>query len=223
MRMTLFLVRHGETIWNHENRYQGQRDIPLNEDGKRQARLLARRLRNIDPDTRFDSIWSSDLARAGMTAEAAAEHLSLPVRTTTDLREMDFGRWEGLTFPQIERLFPENVSAYRRDPVRTACAGGESFQDVLSRTAAFLDQLRSDQRRKPLIFAHGGSIKAVLCHLLAWDPSRRNRLAMGNTGLTVVEVRDDWARLIRYNDMSHLEAWAWREGTRRVPAFQAER
>src|SRR5690242_5415348 len=93
-RLRLSLVRHGVTDWNQAMRMQGQSDIPLNDEGREQAKRIAARLSEANP--RVDAVWSSDLSRARHTAEAIAAPLNLPVRTSARLREIMLGEWEGL-------------------------------------------------------------------------------------------------------------------------------
>ncbi len=205
--VTLFLVRHGQTVWNHEHRYQGQSDVPLSDEGRRQASLLADRLAHAAREVPFDAVWSSDLARARATAEVAAAVLGLPVRLHSGLREMNFGAWEGLTFPEIEKTFPENVAAYRRDPVRTAPEGGESFLEMQARVVAAVEGILREGCRRPIIVAHGGSLKSWLALRFGWDPAERHRMLMGNTGLTIVTAQGRRLRLLTYNDTAHLEGW----------------
>jgi probable phosphoglycerate mutase len=90
---TLLLVRHGETDWNALGKLQGHTDRPLNEYGRRQARALADRLAD---DERIDAVYASDLARARETAEIVGDRLGLPVGLDPDLREKNWGNWEGL-------------------------------------------------------------------------------------------------------------------------------
>jgi broad specificity phosphatase PhoE len=96
---TLLLVRHGETDWNRDGRWQGQSDTPLNEVGRQQAVRVAEELDGIDV------VYSSDLARARETAEIVAERLGLDVELDERLRERSFGAWEGKTGPEIEAEF----------------------------------------------------------------------------------------------------------------------
>jgi broad specificity phosphatase PhoE len=97
---TLLLVRHGETDWNAEGRLQGHTDRPLSDLGRRQARQLAGELASEE----LDAIYSSDLARARETAEIVGERLGLPVVLDPDLREKDWGTWEGLTSVERDRV-----------------------------------------------------------------------------------------------------------------------
>jgi len=140
---TLLLVRHGETDWNAEGRLQGQTDRPLSDFGRRQARQLAEALEGEE----LEAIYSSDLARARETAEIVGERLGLPVELDPDLREKDWGTWEGLT--SVERDRVEFV--------------GESTDEHRDR---ILRSLRRISERHPgegriLVVTHGGSMRRV--------------------------------------------------------------
>jgi broad specificity phosphatase PhoE len=144
---TLLLVRHGETDWNADGRLQGQTDRPLNDFGRRQAHQLGADLEGEE----LEAIYSSDLARARETAEIVAERLGLPVALDSDLREKDWGTWEGLTPAERDRV--EFV--------------GESTQAHQKRT---LRALRRISERHPgggsvLVVTHGGSMRRVHEHL----------------------------------------------------------
>lgn len=208
----LYMVRHGETVWNREGRFQGQQDAPLSDDGRRQAELLSRRLFSLAGEKGFDAVWSSDLDRARLTAQALAAPYGLPVRTHAGLREMNFGAWEGLTIEEIRTRFPEDLAAYQRDGARMAPTGGESFLEMIDRSACVLDALWAEGARRVVVVSHGGTIKGLLCHLLGLPPESRKRLILGNTGLTVVRMQRETARLLLYNDTGHLEGEgeAWR-------------
>ena len=139
---TLLLVRHGETDWNAVGRLQGHTDRPLSDFGRRQAQQLAEGL----DDEELEAIYSSDLARARETAELVGERLGLPVVLDPDLREKDWGTWEGLT--SVERDRVEFV--------------GESTQAHQER---ILGVLRRIAERHPdgrvLVVTHGGSMRRV--------------------------------------------------------------
>lgn len=204
MSSTLYLIRHAETLWNQEQRYQGQKDIPLSDEGRRQARLLARRLRAIAARAPFDGLWTSDLARARETAEIVGAALGLAARAHAGLREIHFGAWEGLTFPEVVERYPESVEAYRRDPAATRPPGGESFLDMQARAARALEEILASSGRRLILVAHGGTVKGLLCHLFGLDPALRNRLLVDNAALTVVLHHAGAWRLVAFNDTCHL-------------------
>ena len=140
---TLLLVRHGETDWNAEGRLQGQTDQPLSDFGRRQARQLAQEL----DGEKLEAIYSSDLTRARETAEIVGARLELPVVLDPDLREKDWGTWEGLT-------------AVERDRVEFVGESTEAHRERI------LHALRRISERHPgdgrvLVVTHGGSMRRV--------------------------------------------------------------
>ena len=145
---TLLLIRHGETDWNAEGRLQGHTDRPLSDYGRRQAQQLGDQLKNEElEDEGLEAIYSSDLARARETAEIVGERLGLPVGLDADLREKDWGNWEGLT--SVERDRVEFV--------------GESTEAHQERTLRALRRLseRHPGDARILVVTHGGSMRRV--------------------------------------------------------------
>ncbi len=104
----LVLVRHGETDWNAEHRFQGHADPPLNDRGRAQAHALADELRG----TPFDAAYTSPLRRAAETAEILAVELQLPVRPVEALREIDVGEWQGLTRAEVRERYPDGFARW---------------------------------------------------------------------------------------------------------------
>lgn len=156
---TLLLVRHGETDWNRDHRWQGQSDTPLNETGRQQALELAE---TLDPP---DQIYSSDLARARETAEILSSRLEVPVVLDDRLRERGFGAWEGLTMDEIEERFATDLARWRAREGAGA-TDAEDFQAFAERVGGFLaDVLARHPGEKVLVVAHGGTIRAI--HALA--------------------------------------------------------
>ena len=140
---TLLLVRHGETDWNAEGRLQGHTDRPLSDYGRRQAQQLAGELK----DEELEAIYSSDLARARETAEIVGERLGLPVVLDPDLREKDWGTWEGL-------------NAVERDRVEFVGETTEAHQErMLGALRRIAERHPGDQR--VLVVTHGGSMRRV--------------------------------------------------------------
>jgi len=150
----ILLARHGETDWNLGRRVQGHTDIPLNANGIAQAQALADELA-AEP---IVAIYSSDLERARDTAAAVAARHGLLVAVDPDLREKNFGRWEGLTDTQIRERFP--------DAKRGSWGDGETTEAVRERAVAAITRMRD---RHPegllLLVAHGGPLRALLAHL----------------------------------------------------------
>ena len=156
---TLILVRHGETDWNVQHRWQGHSDTPLNDAGRSQAGRLAAEL------DRVDAVYSSDLSRARETAEILAERIGLEVRLDSRLRERSFGAWEGLTTEEIETSFPEEQRRWRAGLGRGA-PDAEPFESFAARVGDFVDDVgRRHVDEEVLVVAHGGTIRVV--HALA--------------------------------------------------------
>jgi broad specificity phosphatase PhoE len=152
---TLLLVRHGETEWNRDGRWQGHSDTPLNEAGREQARRLAVDIRDVD------AVYSSDLARARETAEILANPLGLEVQTDARLRERGFGAWEGKTSAEIETEFSDQHARWLAGEAPGA-ADAEPFADFAARVQAFVeDLLVRHPDENVLVVTHGGAGRAV--------------------------------------------------------------
>ena len=180
MTTTIVLVRHGETDWNAERRVQGHTDRPLNETGRAQARALADQLAR----EQFDAVYSSDLLRAYETARIVAERLGLAVATLRELREKDFGSWEGLTDTVILERFPDARSGAWGDG-ETAEELGMRVLDALRRIAA------AHPGRRVLVVTHGGPVRAVLGHC----DDRCDR-PVGNCHVATVAAKDGELRRV---------------------------
>lgn len=150
---TILLVRHGQTDWNLERRVQGHSDRPLNETGLAQAAALVEELAG----DRIDAVYSSDLARALDTARGVAAARGLRVQPLAELREKDFGTWEGHTDSEIRTRFPQALTGPWGD--------AETSEQLAERV---LEALRGIAAENPggqvLVVTHGGPLRAVLRH-----------------------------------------------------------
>lgn len=156
----ILLARHGETQDNREPlRFQGFRDTPLNETGRRQARELASK---VSAD-RIASLWSSDLSRARETAEIVGARIGLTPALDPRLREADRGRWEGHLMVDIEQAEPALYAEWRRGGAEFRFPGGESLLDQQQRVAAALRDIHAAGPLPALVVCHGGSIRVMLC------------------------------------------------------------
>jgi broad specificity phosphatase PhoE len=155
---TLLLVRHGETDWNRDGRFQGHSDVPLNETGRMQAAALATSL----ADERIDAVYASDLSRALDTAAPVADAHGLSVEQWPDLREKRFGTWEGLTRQEISERFPDTRPGHSGD--------GETSEEMTSRVLGALGRIAARHECETvLVVSHGGPLRAVRRHLGAGD------------------------------------------------------
>lgn len=201
--MRLILVRHGETPWNVTLQYQGQANVPLNERGREQARRCAARLARYGAT----ALYSSDIARAWETAELIGAALSLTPAPLPELREIDVGQWEGHTPEELYRRFPDHMAEYRRDPARTVRLGGESYAQLQARALVALNKLQERHAQGEVVVAvsHGGTIRALLCHVIGLDLGNFGRMWLDNGSITELRLgRSGW-RLMRLNDNAHVE------------------
>lgn len=165
MATILYLMRHGETEWNRDGRFQGQTDVPLSDLGRRQSHNLGRRAAALP----LAALYSSDLARARDTAHIVAsyrpEHPAVFLEPR--LREVHVGQAAGLTAAEIQGRYPDFWAARARDPLGTRMPGGESVLAVLARAQAAVDAIASRYPGQAVgVVTHGGVIKALTCHVL---------------------------------------------------------
>ena len=197
----LILVRHGETAWNASRRFQGRTDIPLSEIGRARARAVSLRLQS----EAFDCGYASDLDRAAETARIIAEPHGLAVTIEPRIREFDFGQWEGLTWDEIARRWPE-LQAHGSTAARLYHPqGGESFDAVCARVASFLADLRLRGDACVLAVAHAGVLHAlfeVFGNTLEGRGPEPIRFA--HASVTRIAIEPDRARIVALNDVSHL-------------------
>jgi broad specificity phosphatase PhoE len=161
--MELICARHGRTAWNAERRFQGQTDVPLDAVGLAQARALAAHLR----DERFDLVVASDLSRARTTAEYICAGREIAPELTAGLRERQFGAWEGLTWPEIERRWPAFNAGFENAARLYTPEGGESWADLCARIDGVLRAAatRVGPDGRVLVVSHAGVMHAIV-HVL---------------------------------------------------------
>jgi len=198
----LMMVRHGETEWNVQRRYQGQSDVPLSELGKRQAERIAARLTGKS----IDVVYASDLERAWETADIIAKKCSLDVFSEPRLRELKFGILEGLTFEEAEEKYPETIAAWLDDFNNTP-EGAETIDLFNERVVSLLDDLKVKHDDQTLLLVgHGGSLSEILRVVLGLSREKRWYLELENASLSEVSIADDYISLKRMNDTCHLAA-----------------
>jgi ribonuclease H / adenosylcobalamin/alpha-ribazole phosphatase len=196
------LLRHGQTPLSAERRFAGLGDIELTETGIRQAKLAGERLAARGG---VDVIVSSPLRRARQTAEEVAAATGAPVEFDDDLRETDFGEWEGLTFTEAQRRWPGEVTAWLADPA-VAPPGGESFAAVAVRVQAARERLMAGHARETvLVVSHVTPIKTLLTEALLAPPAAMYRIHLDVGSLSEVDWYTDGPAVVRsLNDTAHL-------------------
>ena len=197
----LYIVRHGETVWNKEGRIQGHTDVALSEKGMQQARRLAERLKSVP----LDAAYASDLARASQTAAVIMEGRGVPVSGASSLREYHKGAFEGMTEPELRARFPDEYPGYVSKDLDYAPDGGESTRQVSNRMAGAIIGIKEKHlNENVLVVGHGGSLRAAMMALLGMDMDANWRFVFGNCTLTIVDTYHDNAVLRLFNDGSHL-------------------
>lgn len=166
--MKLFLVRHGETDWNVKSLYQGQTDVPLNENGKRQAEDLALKMKNYP----LDAIFSSDLKRACETAEIINAYHNLKLQKSPLVREKCFGEMEGKLKKEVLKAHPKYFLPEGGVDLSYTLPGGESWDEVWDRVKKFFDNLKKQDFENVLIVTHGGVMRTFSRHFKGLSEER---------------------------------------------------
>ena len=186
----LILVRHGETDWNKAGRFQGQIDIPLNENGRRQAAAA----RDFLKDIPIDRAWSSTLSRPTETAQIILEaHPDVPLTQFDGLVEIGHGVWEGKLESEIREDWSELLDTWKRAPETVQMPEGETIQDVWARSVRSWGEIAGELKPEEtvLVVAHDAVNKTILCDLLGLTPADIWAVKQGNGGVTVVDIAAD--------------------------------
>ena len=201
----LLLVRHGITDSNSNHRFAGYSDVEMSADGYRQVERLSDRLAN----EKIDAVYSSDLKRALVTAEVISSRYEVGIVVCPELREINYGDCEGLTFQEISNLYPEVGNMVSDFNIRLKFPGGESFEGFIERTSRFLDRLdRHDYAQTILIVSHSGPLRVLVCRLLGIDMAHWKQFRLSNASLSIVETYPQETILSLLNDTSHLRGQA---------------
>ncbi|MFO1218486.1 MAG: histidine phosphatase family protein [Burkholderiaceae bacterium] len=197
----LIVIRHGETDWNRQHRFQGQIDVPLNATGEQQARRLAERL----ADERFDVVIASDLQRARTTAAAAAREVA--VQTEPLWREQAFGVLEGLDVPTIVERHPELWAQWiRHDADYALPGGGESVRSFHARVWRAVEALvQRHAGARVAVFTHGGVLDMLWRGAQGLPLHGPRACDIPNTGINRLQWDGAALRIVQWADAAHLE------------------
>ena len=200
----IIAVRHGETAWNVQTRIQGQLDVALNEKGRWQAQRVGQALAEED----LAAVYSSDLLRAHATAQAIASHNQDPrvVQTHIGLRERGFGRFEGMTYADIESQWPEASKRWRQRDPDFAPPGGETPLQVHARVAETVNALAAPHLGEQIVLvAHGGVMDMLYRLATQQSISAARTWELGNAAINRLLWTPDGLTLVGWADVRHLE------------------
>ena len=191
----IYLLRHGAVEGHEERRFIGQFDLPLGENGLRQARWWRKELADI----LFDRIFCSDLTRSRDTARIIAGTRKRPIEVMPQLREIHLGEWEGLSVAEVRRRFPEEYERRGQDLSDYRPPGGESFNDLRKRILPVFERIVSEMEGHILIVGHAGVNRTILCHLLGMPLRNLFRLGQDYGSLNIIECNEGSLRLKTIN------------------------
>lgn len=198
----LLLIRHGQTDYSSQNRYCGFSNPPLNDKGISQCRQLAARLK----ETKVDKVYSSDLLRAMQTAKIIFD--GNPTEQTEDLREMNFGLFEGLKHEQIMEKYPELYRRWIDNPEKAKTPNGEGLKDLSERIEKKISEIISrNEGGEIAVVTHSGPIRIVLCKALKFDLKKFWCIDQQLCALNIINYEQQASpRVVKMNDTSHLSA-----------------
>ena len=191
----MVLVRHGQTEYNREGRWQGVgSDVPLNDEGRAEASRVAEAIAQRF-DGAVDAVYTSDLSRARETARIIGARLGLSPVDEPALRELSHGRWEGLTKAEVEARWPEEHAEYQAHPYDIRRGGGDSYRDLEARLWPGLERLASEHRGERIVcVSHGGPIRLALSKILERPLTDRDAFGVVNgSWFEIARSRKGWS------------------------------
>ena len=201
----IIYIRHGQTEWNIQGKYQGQTDVKLSPLGLAQADALAQYF----PVEKLDAVYTSDLSRAMRTAEAVAKRFGLSVHPRKDLRELNFGDWEGCSLADMNERWPELFADFFRRPDRLRIPHGETFQALQARATACIAELcKAHEGQTIAVVAHGAILRTILTAALHMDLRYVWTIRQFNTAVSIVRYENEdgaWPTVELLNSTAHLD------------------
>lgn len=213
MPIKLILIRHGESDGNAQRKFSGFQDVNLTEKGIWQAKRLARRLEGMQ----VDAFYCSDLKRARHTAEIIFGDRGEDIVVSSNLREINFGTWEGLTFEEIKLKEGAKFTSWMENPdEKSIIPQGESLailnERVMTEVNRILEEHKNEEKDKTIaIVCHGGAIRIILCNALNLELKNLWYIKQKSTALNIIDYYDNRGFISLLNDTSHLEDW-WESG-----------
>lgn len=202
MLKKLILIRHGETEYSLKGWCCGQKDIPITSKGIGQAKLVHKALKSF----KIDAVYTSDLQRVRHTAAIVFPGRKPIIRKT--LREIDFGRFSGLTYPQIKRQYPREYATFKKDIINARIPGGERFSSFKQRIERALERILNENSRADTvaIVGHINPIRVMLLKITGESPERFWKIKQTPGAINTVIFKNNRPASIGINDTRHLKA-----------------
>lgn len=198
----LILVRHGETEWNRVERFRGRADVSLNPTGLAQAEATARRIR---AGWQVTAVYCSPLSRAAATARAIAALFRLAATPIQDLIDIDYGEWQGKSPEEVRSLWPDLLSAWYEKPHTVRIPGGESLEDIRTRSGRAVRQIAAQHREgSVVVVAHTVINRVILLEILNLGNDRFWRIRQDTCAINEMELDGGEMTLVSMNDTCHL-------------------
>lgn len=180
----IYFVRHAQTEWNYQRRWQGIRDIELNAFGREQVAAV----RDLFTGVSLSHIYVSDLSRARETAQAIVDSTGAPIEVLSSLRERSFGDWEGHTNEELNEQYPDEMAAYRADRDTYRPPNGQSWNEFSAKAVATVEAIANKHLDDTIaIVSHGGLIRSFINHVLGITRGRFMRFRVDNASVSIVE------------------------------------
>ncbi|MBM4286475.1 MAG: histidine phosphatase family protein [Deltaproteobacteria bacterium] len=201
----IILVRHGQTPWNRDKIFRGSKDIPLNDQGREEARLAGEWLRGET----IHAAYTSPLSRSRDTAQAIAVHHGLAVQDLPGLTDLCYGDWEGLPLTEVKVKYADLYRQWERSPHLVRFPGGETLAEVRARAwDAVMQACARHPGRTVLLSAHRAVNKVLICTFIGLDDSHFWRIGQDTTAVNRFRLVDGVWRLMSLNDACHLRELA---------------
>ncbi len=203
MGIKIFLIRHGQTLWNKEERYLGDEDIELTPEGIQQAKLAAKYLSEVN----LSNIYSSPLKRAIDTAAFINDGRKMKVIVRENLKEANFGEWEGIRYNRMAEEFRSDYTRWLKDPYNNSPTGGESFKMVQERAVKEIDNIikENEDNSKVVVVTHGGVIASLLVYWLKIPVSRWWTIIQRQGSISIVIIDRGFPYISTINYTGYLK------------------
>lgn len=202
MATTILVIRHGETAWNRSKIFRGTYDIPLNDNGKNQAQLLADALK----DRTIDAAWTSPLSRSRETAEIVMADRGVDAIVDERLADINYGDWTGKEEAKVAQQWPDLFDLWATQPEKVQFPNGETLEQLYSRTSDAMDSLAATHDGKTIaLFAHRAVNKILVLAALGLPPARFPFIRQDNCCLTEFQRNENGYVIVTLNSTSHID------------------